>query len=42
MVTVYVSLIIKEYKTYEQVPASLKAAVKEELGKIGMVLTASR
>ncbi|MFD0712306.1 CD1375 family protein [Paenibacillus sp. GCM10027626] len=31
MVTVYVTLIIKGAKTYEQVPANLKPAVKAEL-----------
>lgn len=31
MVTVYVTLIIRGYKTFAQVPDLLKPAVKEEL-----------
>jgi hypothetical protein len=38
MVTVYVTLIVKGYKTYEQVPANLKPAVAEELGQLGLGL----
>ena len=36
MVTVYVSLIIKGYKTFSQVPVNLKPAVKVELETFGL------
>ncbi|MEC1716587.1 CD1375 family protein [Schinkia azotoformans] len=36
MVTVYVTLIIKGYKTYAQVPANLQPAVEVELGQLGL------
>lgn len=35
MVTVYVSLIVKGYKTFLQVPVSLQPAVKAELEALG-------
>ncbi|WP_169744080.1 CD1375 family protein [Paenibacillus wynnii] len=35
MVTVYVSLIVKGFKTFAQVPASLQPAVKAELEALG-------
>lgn len=34
LVTVYVTLIIKGYKTYEQVPANLQPAVEAELAAL--------
>jgi len=36
MVTVYVTLIIKGAKTFEQVPANLKPAVKTELAALDL------
>lgn len=36
VVTVYVTLIIKGYKTYEQVPVNLQPAVAEELAQLGL------
>lgn len=36
MVTVYVTLIIKGYKTYEQVPVNLQPSVKIELVALGL------
>jgi len=36
MVTVYVTLIIKGYKTFEQVPNNLKPAAEAELLALGL------
>lgn len=36
MATVYVTLIINGYRTYEQVPLILKAQVKEQLIVLGL------
>jgi hypothetical protein len=36
MVTVYVSLLIKGYKTFVQVPANLQPAVEVELLALGL------
>jgi hypothetical protein len=36
MVTVYATLIVKGYKTFEQVPANLQPAVAEELNQLGL------
>lgn len=36
MVTVYVTLIVKGYKTFEQVPANLQPAVEVELKQLGL------
>lgn len=36
MVTVYVTLIIRGAKTFDQVPAKLQAAVKAELLEMGL------
>jgi hypothetical protein len=38
MVTVYVTLIIKGYRTYESVPENLQPAVAEELEQLGLGL----
>ncbi|MDD9266042.1 CD1375 family protein [Paenibacillus sp. GCM10023248] len=36
MVTVYVTLIVKGYKTFEQVPVNLKPAVEAELAAMDL------
>lgn len=36
MVTVYVTLIVHGRKSFQQVPAKLKEAVKEELASMGL------
>lgn len=36
MVTVYVTLILKGYKTFAQVPVNLQPAVKAELEALGL------
>lgn len=36
VVTVYVTLILKGYKTFAQVPANLQPAVKSELEALGL------
>jgi hypothetical protein len=36
MVTVYVTLIIKGYKTFQQVPANLQPAVEAELSAMDL------
>lgn len=36
VVTVYVTLILKGYKTFEQVPVNLQPAVKAELEALGL------
>lgn len=36
VVTVYTTLIIKGYKTFEQVPVNLQPAVEEELFQLGL------
>lgn len=36
MVTVYVTLIVKGYKTFAQVPDNLKPAVEAELAALGL------
>jgi hypothetical protein len=36
LVTVYVTLIIKGYKTFQQVPVNLQPAVEAELAALGL------
>jgi hypothetical protein len=36
LVTVYVTLIIKGYKTFQQVPVNLQPAIEAELAALGL------